>query len=149
MSDTIEEVLPSFGAAAYWEKEYKDTLASECRYDWVINFSQSELVLRGEIEKLRETKQALGSGKTVQKDIRDSDKEENPDILVLHLGSGNSRFPEEFARALSCSNQVVTDVSPYCMDEMHKSSTFFEDDDVCFLPADACDFWARCCQTYL
>lgn len=40
------------------------------------------------------------------------------DILVLHLGSGNSQFPELFESRLGCLNQIVTDISEVCIERM-------------------------------
>ncbi len=137
--------LPLFGTKKYWNDEYQNN-PEEKRYDWVLGFEEVEGIIREELNVVREkfgqkiperrVSEQSGESESESKSKSHDVNDDHDDILLLHLGSGNSAFPEMFREKLNCKNQIVTDISEVCMERMQEE--WVEECDA--KKADACHF---------
>jgi len=82
---------PAFGTKEHWDAEYGDPDGEES-YDWLLTFAEvADFV-----------EQSLGGDKSK---------------LIVHLGSGNSQFPEDMWK-LGYKHQIATDISEVCCKNM-------------------------------
>ncbi|CAD7973586.1 unnamed protein product [Amoebophrya sp. A25] len=164
--DTPSTAEPEFGHPDYWDQTYRETFEelqveqSDCTtgrteeqtpsasspsatatataskttpaasvyYDWVLGWDEVKDILLQILEEIPAKTEDTG--------------DENEEIEILHIGNGNSIFPEELFK-LGYRQQLVTDISGLCMDHMQsrwdaKYATK-GGESVKFLYADGCD----------
>jgi len=94
--DASPDALPEYGTKTYWDDEYAKTLADEPYYDWFFEFDAIAPILEAILGKDRSRS-------------------------ILHLGSGNSTFPDDLWE-LGYKNQLATDISEVCVQSMQRQA---------------------------